>query len=217
MGLPHPEVEVGFVPDFELPGGDFVDAVARDEMGGEGFDHRVPEGVVLGRRVVGIADEGVEEVGVGGHLLGHEAELDVGLDVLGEEAVVDLVDVEEVVDGGVVGGLRGEAGVLGLAGGIVEADFVVEDAVEADGLEVGGLLYGVEVCAVVGAESEDGAAGAEGLLPEVGEGGGGGVGVDDQVDRAWRLGCGVLARVSCERAGEERFQRGQRQVSEGFQ
>ena len=187
-----PEVEVGFVPDFELPGGDFVDAVACDEVGGESLDHGVPEDVVPGRGDVGMAEEGVEEGGIERHLFGHEAELDEGTDVLGEEAVVDFVDVEEVVGGGVVGGLRGEAGVLCLTGRVVEADLVVEDAVEADGLEVGGFLHGVEIGAVVGTESEDGAAGAEGLLPEVGEGRGGGVGINAD----W-LGC-----LGVERAGE---------------
>ena len=116
---------------------------------------------------------------VGGHRLRREAEFDEGADVLGEEAIVDLVDVGEVVDGSVVGGLRLEAWVLGLAAGVVEADLIVKDGVEADGLEVGRLLYGAEIVAVALTEGEDRAAGAEGLLPEVRERGGGGFCVND--------------------------------------
>jgi hypothetical protein len=71
---------------------------------------------------------------VGGHLLRHEAHLDVGPHTLGQQAVVDLVDVAEVV-AGVVGdgaGLPGGLGeVDGAAVGVVEADLVVEDAMEA--------------------------------------------------------------------------------------
>lgn len=176
--LASPEIEVGFVPDFKLPGRDFVDAVARNEMRGESLDHAVPCSVILRWGGVGMVEEGLDEVGVVGHFLRHEAEFDVGADMLGEETIVDFVDVEEVVDGGVVGGLRSEAGVLRLTGWVVEADLVVENAVEADGLEVGGFLHGVEIGSVVGAESEDGAARAEGLLPEMGEGRGRGVRVN---------------------------------------
>ena len=46
LGIANPEVDVGFVPHFELPGGDFVDAVALDEVLSEGGDHRVPQRVV---------------------------------------------------------------------------------------------------------------------------------------------------------------------------
>jgi hypothetical protein len=41
----------------------------------------------------------VQGGGVGGHLLRHEAELDEGADVVLEQAVVDLIDVGEVVRG----------------------------------------------------------------------------------------------------------------------
>ena len=75
-----------------------------------------------------------------------------------------------------MGGFGGEAGILDDAIGVVKTDLVHEDPVEADGLEVGGVLDGAEVVAVALAERKDSAAGAEGLLPEVREGGGGGVG-----------------------------------------
>ena len=60
-----------------------------------------------------------------------------------EEAVVDLIDVGEVIGGGggvvLAGGLAG--GDVDTVG-VVDADFVHEDSVEADGFEVGGLFYG---------------------------------------------------------------------------
>ena len=52
---------------------------------------------------------------------------------------------------------------------IVKADLVHEDAVKADGLEIGGLLDGAQVLTVAVAQGEDGASGPEGLLPEVGK------------------------------------------------
>ena len=117
-----------------------------------------------------------------------------------EEAIVDLVDVGEVVGAGLLDLGGGKAGVLVLGVGIEEADVVVEDAVEADGLKSCGLLHGAHVLAVVVAEGEDGAAGAEGLFPDVGERGGGGVGVDG--DGLGGLGLGDGER-GCEEAGGE--------------
>ena len=116
LGVAAPEVDVGLVPDFELPGGDFVDAVARDEvLRRRRWIIASQMRVVLRRRDVGLVPEGVQRVGVGGQLLGHEAQLDEGPDVVGEQAVVDLVDVGEVVDGGVVQRAC-------LAGGLGEVD-----------------------------------------------------------------------------------------------
>ena len=116
-----------------------------------------------------LVPEGVEGVGVEGELLGHEADLDDGADAGGEEPVVDLVDVGEVVDG---------VAVLVLG---VDAELIVEDGVEADVAEVGDGFDGAEVVHVAAAEDKGGAAGAEHGLPEVREGGGGGVGVDGDV------------------------------------
>ena len=151
-----PEVDVGLVPDFEVPLRDFVDAVAIDEVVSEGGDEGVPALEGFGRGDVGLVPEGVQRVGIEGELLRHEGDLDDGADAFFEQAVVDLVDVSEVVDG--VAML-----VLG-----VDAVFVVENAVSAEVREAGDLLDGVEVFAECSAEHEVGAAGAEHLLPEVG-------------------------------------------------
>ncbi len=77
-----------------------------------------------------------------------------------------MIDVGEVVDG------------VAVLVFVVDADFVVEDGVEANVAEVRYFLHGTQVFAVAFAQSQDGAAGAEHLFPEVREGGGLGVGVD---------------------------------------
>jgi hypothetical protein len=41
-GAASPEIDVGLVPDFEVPLRDFIDAVALDEVLGEGDDEGVP-------------------------------------------------------------------------------------------------------------------------------------------------------------------------------
>ncbi len=155
-GAASPEIDVGLVPDFEVPLRDFIDAVALDEVLGKGGDEAVPLRVVLGRRDDLLVPEGVV-VEARGKFLGHEADLDEGANAVGEQAVVDLVDVGEVVDG------------IALRVFVVDADVVVHDGVEADVLEVGDLLHSLHVVAIALAHGEDGAAGAEHLLPEVWE------------------------------------------------
>ena len=49
LGIAAPEIDVGLVPDFEVPLRDFVDTVAFDEMLRELRDQVVPLRVVLGR------------------------------------------------------------------------------------------------------------------------------------------------------------------------
>lgn len=80
-------------------------------------------------------------------------------------------------------GLRGEAGILDLALRIVEADFVHEDSMEADRIELGGLLHGAQILTVALTQGEDGAAGAERLFPEVRERRRRRVGIDDDMLR----------------------------------
>ncbi len=75
-----------------------------------------------------------------------------------QEAIINLVNVGEIVD-------RLAAGIF-----VVQANFVVEDGVEADVFEAGGLLYLAQVAAVIVAKRQHSAAGAEHLFPEVREG-----------------------------------------------
>ena len=178
--IADPEIDVRLVPDFEIPFRNFLDAVAVDEMFGECFDHRAPLVPILRRRDILLVPEGVEGIGIGGQLFGHEAELDERADFVGEDAVVDLIDVGKIVDGVA-------AGVF-----VVEADFVLEDSVETDVVEIGDAFDFAEIVAIVVAQREDGASGAEHFFPEVGEGVRGGVGVDFD-----GFGDGVLC-VGCE-------------------
>jgi hypothetical protein len=113
-----------------------------------------------------VIPEDVEIIGIEGQLLRHEADLYDRADAVGEKTIVDLVDIREIVD---------RVTVLVF---VIDTDLVVEDAVEADVAEVGDLVDGADVVAVVLAEGENGVAGAEDLLPKVREGSGGSVGID---------------------------------------
>jgi len=97
---------------------------------------------------------------------GHEADLDKGPHALGQQAVVDLVDIGEVED-------RIAAFIL-----IVDAHFIVEDGVEADIARANLVVDIFEVLAVVVSQRQNGAARPEHLLPEMGEGAGRRVCVD---------------------------------------
>src|SRR6267143_3134911 len=90
--IADPEVNVGLVPNFEIPLRDFVEAVPLDEMAREILDELLPFVPILGRRDVLLVPESMQRVRVRGELLGHEAELDKWTNVIFEQAVVDLVD-----------------------------------------------------------------------------------------------------------------------------
>src|SRR4029077_3914922 len=91
-------------------------------------------------------------------LLRHEAHLDKRLHTIGQQAIVNLVDVREVIDG------------PPLAVFVVDADFIVKNGMKSRILEVCDLLYFTQVAAIAVAQAEDGASGTEYLLPEVGKG-----------------------------------------------
>ncbi len=109
----------------------------------------------------------MHRVWVGGEFAGHEADLNEGPHAVGEEAVINLIDVGKVVDG------------IALRILVVDADFVMKDGVKAHVIEVGDLLYGAEIVAIAFAQRENGAAGAEGTFPEVRKGRGRRLGIDD--------------------------------------
>ena len=152
-----PEIEIRLVPHFEVPGRNFLQAVAIDQVLHELGDHVVPLGIVLGRRDIGVIPEGLQ-IRPRGQLVRHEAELDEGLHVVGQQAIVDLVDVGEVVDR------------LALLVFVVNADIVIQDAVKANVLEAGDLAHRPQVAAIGIAQAEHGPAGAEHLLPEMRKG-----------------------------------------------
>ena len=175
-GLAGPEADVRLVPHLEVPAGHFVDAVARDQVLRKGGNHRVPLGIAFRRRDVGVIPEFLQRLRIGGELRRHEAQLDEGLDAAFEQAVVDLVDVGEVVADAAVGAA------------LHQAHVVVEDAVKADVAEAGGGMHRHEILAVVVAQRQHGAAGAEHLFPEVREGRGPGLRINADrhlIDGGW--------------------------------
>src|SRR5580704_16552174 len=101
-------------------------------------------------------------------LCGHETYLDKRTNAVLQQAVVDLIDVGKIVDG--------------IARGIfvVQAYFVVENRMEADVVETGGLLHHAEIVAVAFAQRQDGAAGAKHALPIMGKGMAGRIDIDGE-------------------------------------
>ena len=95
---------------------------------------------------------------LGREFFGHEAQLDEGAHAIGQQVVVDLIDVGEVV-------LE-----LALVVLVIDTDFVVKDGVKANVFEVGHLLHFAKVAAVAVTQGENRATGPEHFFPEVGEG-----------------------------------------------
>ena len=104
-----------------------------------------------------LVPEGVQGVGVGSELLGHEAHFHEGADLVFQEAIVDLIDVREVVDG--------------ISSGIfvVDSDFILKNRVETDEFEIGDAFGFAQIVAIAVAQGEDGAAGAKHFFPEMGK------------------------------------------------
>ena len=123
-----PEIDVRLVPYFEIPLRNFVEAVAVHQMLCELADEFGPLFVALGRGDVGLVPE-ILILRFGGQLFGHEAQFDEGPHTGLQQAVVDLVHVGEVVD-------RFTGGVF-----VIEADFVMENCVEADVFEIRGGFH----------------------------------------------------------------------------
>src|SRR5271165_684656 len=151
-GRSLPEVDVGFVPHLEIPRSDFINAVALDQVPGELCNHVVPFGIILRRGDVGAIPKRLD-VRTRSELVGHETELDKRLDAIGQQTIVNLVDVGEVVDR------------LSVLVFVVNTDFIVEDGVETHVLQACDLLYFAQISAPGIAQRENGAARTEHLLP----------------------------------------------------
>src|ERR1700686_3807887 len=119
LRLACPKIEIGLIPHLEVPPADLVDSVTLDQVPGERRDQRIPPAIVLGRRNDGTVPEALSYIAAG-ELTRHEAELDERSNAVGEQAIVHLVDVREVVYG------------LSLRTFRVHAELVVEDGVKAD-------------------------------------------------------------------------------------
>src|SRR6185369_7292628 len=158
LWIADPEIEVGLIPHFEIPLRDFFKAVALHQMAREGFDHLAPAIPNLRRRHVLLVPEGVQSFRVGRELLGHEAHFHEGAHLIFQEAIVDLIDVREVVDG--------------ISSGIfvVHSDFILKNRVEPDEFEIGDAFGFAEIVTIALTQREDGASGTKHPLPEVGKG-----------------------------------------------
>ena len=101
------DVEIRLVPNLETPRLDFIRAVAVGPVLDERFDEGVPLLVFFRGSHVGLPPEhGILVFAVafifetvGCELFGHESEFDEGLHADGEQEIVHVVDVHEVVDG----------------------------------------------------------------------------------------------------------------------
>src|ERR1700681_2095544 len=97
LGLPRPKIKVRFVPDFEIPLRHFVDTVAIDQMPEECLSQPVPTVPILRRRNIRFVPEGMKQVG-SRQLIGHEADLNEWTESVREQAVIDLINIREVIN-----------------------------------------------------------------------------------------------------------------------
>ena len=86
-------VEIGFVPDLEIPAPHFIPPVPLDQVRNKLFDEPYPDVFVPGRRdVCLIVEDGLVSAF---KAFRHEPDLDEGLHADREEEVVDVVDIGE--------------------------------------------------------------------------------------------------------------------------
>src|SRR5579864_8210456 len=138
-----PEIEVRLIPYLEIPLRDFVDAIPLDQVASELRDQIAPAIPVLGRGYDRRIPKSLDRL-LRSQLFGHEAQLDKWANAVFEQAIVDLIDVGKVVDG--------------MAGGIlvVDADFIMEDRVEADVFKTSRLLHLPQILAITIPQTQDG-------------------------------------------------------------
>ena len=153
--IAHPEINVRLVPDFEVPLRDFVFPVAGNEVTRKVFDQLLPLVPLLGRSDILLVPKGMKRVGVGGKLLGHEAQLDERPNMVLQQAIVDLVHVRKVVDG------------LAIFVFVIKPDFVMENRVKSHVLKPRDALGFAQVVAVVFAKAQDGAPRTKHLFPKM--------------------------------------------------
>jgi hypothetical protein len=160
---------VRFVPDLEIPGLDLGLAVAFDAVAHPLVGQLRPLVVVLGRIAPAAADQVVVEarppgvlvgLGMGRQRLGHEADLDIGPDAVGQIGVEQPVEDRPVIDRPPLGVLGIDIGAAPLQGrrAITGVQQVVGAEIDAPGLEraqvaeqLAAVLHG-RVVRLVGAE-----------------------------------------------------------------
>src|ERR1035438_8465180 len=112
---------------------------------------------ILRRGDIWVVPKGLESM-ASRQLIGHETDLDERPYSGGEQSVVDLVNVREVVN-------RMPLAVFG-----IDADFVVKNGMKANVVEVRDLLHRTQVAAIVFTQAQNRASRAKHLFPKVGEG-----------------------------------------------
>ena len=154
VGEPPEDVQIGLVPDLEPPRLHLVRAVTVRPVPHEGRDEGVPLLVLLGRGHICLPPE--DRAVAGRELGGHESELDERLHADGEQEIVHVVDVHEIVD-------RLAVLVLG-----IDPHFVVQQAVGAQILEPELLVAVLELFPPGLAEAFADTAGADAVAPDHG-------------------------------------------------
>src|SRR5215469_6969735 len=155
--LTRPEIDVGLIPDFEIPFGNFSGAISLNQVPGKSRDKLVPFVPTFWRRDIRFIPKRVQSL-LRGQLPRHEAQLNKWLHSVGQQAVVDLVYVGEVINW------------VPFRIFPIHSHFVVKDGMEADELEVSSLLYFPEVTPVTLAQAKEGASRTKHLFPKVREG-----------------------------------------------
>ena len=165
LRISHPEIEIGFVPDFEVPLLDFINAVAVHQVLGELVNQVVPFVPIFRRRNVLLVPEGMRRI-LRRQFLGHEAQLNKRTHPILQKTVIGLVHIREVVN---------RAPALSSS---YDAHFVEKNGMEANVFHFSGLLHLAQILAIAFTHTQAGASRSKHVLPEMREGMGRCAGID---------------------------------------
>src|SRR5580700_6480953 len=166
LRITGPEVDIGFVPDLEIPLRYLVDAVAFNYMARKCLDQLAPFLIVVWRRGQLLVPECVRRLRC--RQLGrHEAQLYERANAIVQEPVVNLIHIREIVK-------RDAARVF-----CINSVLVVKDGMKTDIPKAGDLPCRPKVATITLAERQVRAPGSENLLPEVRKGMPGSRGIDN--------------------------------------
>src|ERR1700690_2861669 len=96
-GHPGPKIQIGFVPYLEVPLCNFIDAIAIDEVPGKYRHEAVPLTPILRWRHVRFVPKAMQGI-LSSQLLWHEAQLNKRPHTVGQQAVIDLIHIGEIVN-----------------------------------------------------------------------------------------------------------------------
>src|ERR1019366_10273314 len=125
-------------------------------MGDKLRDQVVPFCPIFRGSHIWLVPKGVHD-GVGRKSIGHETQFHEWPDAVGQQTVIDLIDVREIEDR------------LTLFIFVVDAYLIMKDGMEPDIPEAGNAFDRLQVLAVTLTQGQNGAAGAEHLFPKVWE------------------------------------------------